>query len=141
MESQRAIDPVIDGEGNGDSSPAVSRRDVIVSGGALVAAAGVAVATGACAIGPSGRPAGSPPEPATGTPPQRYYPDVPQPPDTPPAPGVLKALTAQEARTVDAIAARLMPGSAADPGAREAGVVTYIDNKLAFHNGTDRPTY
>ena len=36
-----------------------------------------------------------------------------------------------EARTVEAIAARIVPGDATDPGAREAGVVTYIDNSLA----------
>ena len=39
--------------------------------------------------------------------------------------------TADEAKAVDAMAARLIPGSADDPGAREAGVVTYIDLKLA----------
>jgi gluconate 2-dehydrogenase gamma chain len=36
-----------------------------------------------------------------------------------------------EARTVDAIAARIIPGDAADPGAFEAGATTYIDRALA----------
>lgn len=36
-----------------------------------------------------------------------------------------------EARTVDALAGRIFPGDAADPGAHEAGVVTYIDRTLA----------
>jgi gluconate 2-dehydrogenase gamma chain len=36
-----------------------------------------------------------------------------------------------EARTVDALAARVIPGDAGDPGAREAGVVVYIDRSLA----------
>lgn len=36
-----------------------------------------------------------------------------------------------EAQIVDAIAARIVPGDATDPGAREAGVVTYIDRSLA----------
>src|SRR5215212_3903255 len=36
-----------------------------------------------------------------------------------------------EARTVEAVAARIVPGDATDPGAREAGVVTYIDRSLA----------
>ena len=36
-----------------------------------------------------------------------------------------------EARTVDAIAARIIPGDDADPGAREAGAVVYIDQALA----------
>ena len=36
-----------------------------------------------------------------------------------------------EAQTVEAVAARIIPGDATDPGAREAGVVTYIDRALA----------
>jgi gluconate 2-dehydrogenase gamma chain len=36
-----------------------------------------------------------------------------------------------EARTVDAIAARIIPGDDDDPGAREAGAVVYIDRALA----------
>ena len=35
-----------------------------------------------------------------------------------------------EARTVDAIAARLVPGDQNDPGAREAGAVVYLDRTL-----------
>ena len=35
-----------------------------------------------------------------------------------------------EARAVDAIAARIIPGDDADPGAREAGAVVYIDRAL-----------
>ena len=36
-----------------------------------------------------------------------------------------------EAQTVEAVAARIIPGDATDPGAREAGVVAYIDRSLA----------
>jgi gluconate 2-dehydrogenase gamma chain len=36
-----------------------------------------------------------------------------------------------EARTVDAIAGRIIPGDDADPGAREAAAVVYIDRALA----------
>ena len=36
-----------------------------------------------------------------------------------------------EARTIEAIAARIFPGDPTDPGAREAGVVDYIDRSLA----------
>jgi gluconate 2-dehydrogenase gamma chain len=36
-----------------------------------------------------------------------------------------------EARTIDAIAARIIPGDDADPGAREAAAVVYIDRALA----------
>jgi gluconate 2-dehydrogenase gamma chain len=40
-------------------------------------------------------------------------------------------LNRAEAAAVDALAARIMPGDEDDPGAREAGVVTYIDRGLA----------
>jgi len=54
----------------------------------------------------------------------------------------VKFFTDAEAKTVDAIASRIMPGSADDPGAHEAGVVTYIDNKLHGTNlGYDLKTY
>jgi len=47
-----------------------------------------------------------------------------------------------EAATVDAIVSRIMPGSADDPGAHEAGVVDYIDRQLAGANlGYDLKTY
>ncbi len=36
-----------------------------------------------------------------------------------------------EGKTLDALVARIVPGDASDPGAREAGVVTYIDRALA----------
>jgi hypothetical protein len=35
-----------------------------------------------------------------------------------------------ESETVDALVSRIMPGSADDPGAHEAGVVFYIDRSL-----------
>lgn len=114
----------------------VVRRDVIVAGGVLAATVGIAVATAACDTGAQGKQ-----EPATGTPAQAYFPDVPAPPDSPPPLGVYKVLTPAQARTVDALAARIMPGSPDDPGAREAGVTTYIDSRLAFHDGYDQPTY
>lgn len=48
----------------------------------------------------------------------------------------------QEARLVEALTARIMPGTAEDPGAREAGVATYIDRYLAGPNlGVERKTY
>ena len=36
-----------------------------------------------------------------------------------------------EVNALDALIARIVPGDAGDPGAREAGVVTYIDRALA----------
>jgi gluconate 2-dehydrogenase gamma chain len=45
--------------------------------------------------------------------------------------GAVTFFNAHEAATVDALAARIIPGSAEDPGAREAGAVVYIDRALA----------
>ncbi len=42
----------------------------------------------------------------------------------------LVALTPREAALVEAIGARIWPGTPADPGAREAGTVHYIDRAL-----------
>lgn len=36
-----------------------------------------------------------------------------------------------EAEAVEAVAARIVPGDEGDPGAREAGVATYVDHSLA----------
>jgi len=47
-----------------------------------------------------------------------------------------------EAATVDALVSRIMPGTADDPGAHEAGVVFYIDQTLGGTNlGYTRKTY
>jgi gluconate 2-dehydrogenase gamma chain len=46
-----------------------------------------------------------------------------------------------EARTVDAVAARIIPGDDADPGAREAGAVVYIDRALAGAYGDFEKLY
>lgn len=40
-------------------------------------------------------------------------------------------LSLDEARGLDAIVSRIVPGDAADPGAREAGATAYIDRALA----------
>ncbi|MBC8171665.1 MAG: gluconate 2-dehydrogenase subunit 3 family protein [Anaerolineae bacterium] len=74
-------------------------------------------------------------------PPPPLNPDVPLAPNMPPVPAMLRTFTSHEARTVEAITARLMPGSAEDPGAREAGVTTYIDNMLAYQEGFVESTY
>lgn len=47
-----------------------------------------------------------------------------------------------EAETVEALTARILPGTPDDPGAREAGVVDYIDRALSGVNqGYTRKTY
>ena len=68
------------------------------------------------------------------------YPDIPFAPPQPP-PTILKVLTVAEAKIVEAFTARLYPGDASDPGAREAGVTNYIDKMLAFNDGYVEYTY
>lgn len=71
--------------------------------------------------------------------------DISVPDRTPHAPTelpqTLRFFTAEEARAVEAVAARLVPGDADDPGATEAGVVVYIDAKLAEFENFAEPTY
>lgn len=69
------------------------------------------------------------------------YPAVPDTPAEPPPAGVLYFFSLHEAQTVEALTARLLPGTPDDPGAREAGVVNYIDNLLAYPNSFAEPTY
>jgi len=69
--------------------------------------------------------------------------NLPAPPPTqqPISCSVLAFFTLEEAETVDAIVARLIPGSDADPGAREACVPAFIDHKLASFVSFATPTY
>lgn len=69
------------------------------------------------------------------------YPAVPDTPTAPPPPGELRFFTLQEAQTVEAVTARILPGTPDDPGAREAGVVYYIDTVLAYENGFAQAVY
>ncbi|MEZ4869289.1 MAG: gluconate 2-dehydrogenase subunit 3 family protein [Caldilineaceae bacterium] len=78
---------------------------------------------------------------ATPIPIVNQYPQAPYTPLEPPATGVLHVLTPHEAHTVEALTARILPGTPDDPGAREAGVVYYIDNMLAFNEGFNEATY
>lgn len=66
---------------------------------------------------------------------------VPAPPATPPDPNQLQVFTPDQAALVDALVSRIIPGTPNDPGAHEAGVVTYIDNMLAFNDGYNEATY
>jgi gluconate 2-dehydrogenase gamma chain len=54
--------------------------------------------------------------------------------------GRWRFFTAEEARSVEAICAQIIP-SDQDPGAREAGVVNYIDLQLSRHFKPHRATY
>ena len=53
----------------------------------------------------------------------------------------LRFFTAEEARTVSAVCARIFPSDASGPGATEAGVVIYIDRQLAGPYGRDKYRY
>jgi gluconate 2-dehydrogenase gamma chain len=64
-----------------------------------------------------------------------------EPPVMPPPSRVDRFFTAQEASLLDALTARILPGSTDDPGAREAGTVNFIDNMLAEYQAFDEPTY
>jgi len=66
---------------------------------------------------------------------------TPPPSQAPLVCNVYSFFTAAEVRAVEDFAARLIPGSPGDPGAREACVVTYIDQKLARFDSFATPTY
>ncbi len=53
----------------------------------------------------------------------------------------LRFFTEQEARVVAAACERIFPSDAAGPGAKEAGVVIYIDRQLAGPYGRDKYRY
>jgi gluconate 2-dehydrogenase gamma chain len=55
--------------------------------------------------------------------------------------GAVTFFNAHQAATVEAMAARIIPGSADDPGAREADVIVYIDRALAGAYGQLQPLY
>lgn len=114
----------------------LSRRGFLK--GAVIAAASIPVLGAGCS--PVEQQAVAQPiAPSLPTPP--LNPDVPLAPNAPPNASVLRTFTPHEARTVEAITARILPGSPEDPGAREAGVVTYIDNMLAYEQGFVELTY
>lgn len=101
----------------------LSRRRLLVSGGA----AGIGSAVFGCTTGPTdqGAAPGTTPDASTS------------------APGAhcsTTFFTPAEAETVEAITARIVPGDAADPGAREAGVVHYIDCLMGV-GGFAEPIY
>lgn len=111
----------------------LSRRVFIRASGAVVIGAGfTALVTVGCGTQESVAPT---PFPAT----EQYV--VPVAPATPPVGQAWHVFTDHEARTVEAYTARLMPGDASDPGAREAGVVNFIDYALSFNDGFDSPAY
>lgn len=63
----------------------------------------------------------------------------PLPPDS--VPQTYHFLTPEEARTVEAVTARIIPGTDDDPGAVQAGVPFYIDAKLTQFEQHAEPTF
>jgi len=109
----------------------LSRRGFLKAAG-LLTAAGMAASCGA-EPNPNPKP--------TEVPVQNQYAEVPYPPSTPYPENVLTFFSPDEAKTVEALTARILPGTPDDPGAREAGVTNYIDKMLGFLEGFDEPTY
>lgn len=109
-----------------------SRRQFLIRTGALGAAAaggGVMAARAQQAT----------PEAPAGTTWPRFE-GVPETPHEAPPIGFV-ALTEDEALAVEMITARLLPGTPEDPGAREVGVVYYIDYLLSQDEGYVEATY
>lgn len=118
----------------------ISRRGFLKAAGAAAATvAGAGVIGSGCQVAPDQAPA---PNVIPARVPQPVqYPEVPFSPAAPPPPGPLKFFTPREAATVDAFTARLLPGTPDDPGAREAGVLYYIDNLLSYRDGFAEAIY
>jgi gluconate 2-dehydrogenase gamma chain len=119
-----------------DEQKSLSRRGFLK--GVIITAASIPVVVAGCS------PTEQAPLPNTGlqhSPPPPLNPDVPLAPDVPPNANILRTFTVHEARTVEAITARILPGTPEDPGAREAGVTIYIDNMLAYQEGFNETTY
>jgi gluconate 2-dehydrogenase gamma chain len=105
---------------SGPDSPHVSRRLFLKVSGASVAAAGTAQLAGAQEATP----------PATPAPEASPVMRAEAPPTT-----AIEFFNPLEAALVEALTARILPGTPTDPGAREAGVVYYIDRTLAGPQG------
>lgn len=119
----------------GNKTKQVSRRAFLKG-----AAAAVTAAAAASACQPA-QEAQQPPTAETPLPTQVQYPEIQYPPSVPPSAQRLRFFSPQEARTVEALTARLLPGTPEDPGAREAGVVIYIDYLLSLEEGYGERTY
>ena len=95
-------------------------------------------ATGAVALvglGSTLTSCGDDPDPAPAPTGGDSYPAVPPTPHSPYRDDELHFLTVAEATAIEAIAARIVPGSPDDPGAVECQVIRYIDHKMATAPG------
>ncbi|MGH8174666.1 MAG: gluconate 2-dehydrogenase subunit 3 family protein, partial [Steroidobacter sp.] len=113
------------------------RRFLARSGGAAAAITGTLSLASACTtpLTTSELPLPMP----TPLPLAEQYPAVPVAPAEPPR--QITTLTEHEAATLEALMARILPGDANDPGAREAGVIYYLDHMLGIAGGFPEATY
>jgi gluconate 2-dehydrogenase gamma chain len=137
---KQSVPPNSEAVNDGDQRPkekpiAVSRRGFLRAAGlAAVSAASVGTLNG-CETAPEATTPAAAPSMA------ELQPVAPYPPAEPPSLGTLQFFNLHEAQMVEALTARILPGTPEDPGAREAGVVYYIDNLLAHPDGFVEPTY
>jgi gluconate 2-dehydrogenase gamma chain len=106
------------------AQPHLSRRQLLVGSSASLASAGIVSIGAATANAFQGTPVPETAEGSAGA-------------DEMAAMGVdrpAQFFNIHEAETVDALVSRILPGSADDPGAHEAGVVFYIDDSLGGTN-------
>ncbi len=122
-------------ENNSKPPRRLTRRTFLVT---AASAMGVAVAVN-CAPVESPAPPATPPPPTPILTLDDKYLHVPPAPNIPPV--TYRFFEPEEARTLEAFVGRLLPGTDADPGAREAGVALFIDNLLATSSGFAEPTY
>jgi gluconate 2-dehydrogenase gamma chain len=119
--------------------PVLSRRDFLKAMGLTAAGlAGISAASSCSVISPNRH---TRPFTVDRVPVHVQYPAVPYTPAVIPDTGILRFFTPHEARTVEAFTARLLPGTPEDPGAREAGVMFYIDGLMSYPNGFAEPIY
>jgi gluconate 2-dehydrogenase gamma chain len=110
-----------------ESPRIITRRDLLKGVSAAVA--------GAAAISPAGLSS------AAGATPAADAVEAAQAATGPAARAALENLTATEGDLLDAIVARLIPADALGPGAREAGVLRYIDRALGGALANSRDAY
>jgi gluconate 2-dehydrogenase gamma chain len=117
----------------------MSRRKFLAKTGALGSIAAVGAATTVAQDATPVATPGATPIPNAGSE-WEIFEGVPDTPHQPPGMN-FQALSEQEAVAVEMLTARLLPGTPDDPGAREAGVVYYIDFLLSQNEGFVEPTY
>jgi gluconate 2-dehydrogenase gamma chain len=120
---------------NSNGKKKISRREFLKVATATVVGVAGASALGSCDVAPT-RPGIRPVNQTIDRVPIAIqYPAVPWTPPRIPEAAALRFFTPHEALTVEAFTARLLPGTPEDPGAREAGVVYYVDGLLSRPEG------